>query len=196
MCSRYTPETKPEVGDIRPKFNADEIKPVIYPGYQTPTLLLTKDDDLSFESRFWSFVTRIPSKRNPGEWVEKLVQNAVSETVHEKRTFKKAWESSQRCILPAKNFMEPKNGIFVPIIDPENPYLAIAGIYGEVTYKGEHRDACTMLTTEPNSFMAEFHDRMPVIIHFKDVEEWLSLDTEPDQAFRLCRPYSGKLALA
>ena len=34
--------------------------------------------------------------------------------------------------------------------------------------------SCTMLITEPNKFVAEVHDRMPVLLAEKDYEPWLS----------------------
>ena len=33
---------------------------------------------------------------------------------------------------------------------------------------------CTMIITEPNKFVAEVHDRMPVLLAEKDYEPWLS----------------------
>jgi putative SOS response-associated peptidase YedK len=170
-------------------------KPLIYPGYQAP-VILGADGTLSAESRFWGFITRIPGKKDPSKLLEKIMQNAVSETVDDKRTFSGAWKKNQRCIIPVKAFLEPKNKVFVPIHDPDQLPLSIAGIYSEVTYKGEKREAFTMLTCEPNKFMEPFHDRMPVILNDKDVVEWLSSETPYDQAKKLCRPYKGKLAFA
>ena len=34
--------------------------------------------------------------------------------------------------------------------------------------------SCTMINTEPNKFVAEVHDRMPVLLGEKDYEPWLS----------------------
>ena len=33
--------------------------------------------------------------------------------------------------------------------------------------------SCTMLITEPNDFVAEVHDRMPVVLESKDFVSWL-----------------------
>jgi putative SOS response-associated peptidase YedK len=33
---------------------------------------------------------------------------------------------------------------------------------------------CTMIITEPNKFVAEVHDRMPVLLAKNDYEPWLS----------------------
>jgi putative SOS response-associated peptidase YedK len=38
---------------------------------------------------------------------------------------------------------------------------------------GEKLQSCTMLITEPNSFVAEVHDRMPAMLSEKDFEPWL-----------------------
>jgi putative SOS response-associated peptidase YedK len=196
MCSRYT---NPEDAELARHFKAkivfknETFKPVIYPGYQAP-VILSPIDDRRVESRFWGFIARFPGKREPEKMIEKIMQNAVSETIEEKRTFKSSWEKGQRCIIPAKYFMEPKDKKWVSIYDPNLPMLSIAGIWGKTKFKGEDRDAFTMLTCEPNAFMESFHDRMPVILNPTDVDEWLSPDTPPDQAIKLCKPYKAKLA--
>jgi putative SOS response-associated peptidase YedK len=198
MCSRYATPEEAEMARYyridRPKL--PEFKPLIYPGYDTPTLLNPKGSGRTLEARLWGFVLNMPGKRDPSKMVSKVLQNAVSETIEEKRTFSSAWKNGQRCVLPAKNFLEPKDGKFTPIIDPDLPMLSLAGIWGEHLYKDTKRNSCTMLTCEPNSFMEKFHDRMPVILHPDDVDEWLSPDTTPEQARKLCRPYKGQLAFA
>ena len=40
--------------------------------------------------------------------------------------------------------------------------------------EGETLKSCTMIITEPNKFVAEVHDRMPVLLAEKDYEPWLS----------------------
>ena len=39
---------------------------------------------------------------------------------------------------------------------------------------GETLKSCTMIITEPNEFVAEVHDRMPVLLAERDFEPWLS----------------------
>jgi len=39
---------------------------------------------------------------------------------------------------------------------------------------GEVLKSCTMLITEPNDFVAEVHDRMPVVLDSKDFASWLN----------------------
>lgn len=190
MCSRYVvPEEAALTRHLGVKIKLKNIKPTIYPGYTAPIVMAPNGAEL----RFWGFITRIPGKRDKTKMLERVMQNAVSETVDEKRTFSGAWNKSQRCLIPVKHFFEPLNREFVAIKDSDQPILLMAGLYNQVTYKEEKRDAYTMLTCEPNKFMEKFHDRMPVILKPEDTEEWLSVDTPPDQAKKLCRPYKGKL---
>lgn len=195
MCSRYqTPEAAEMARAYRTGLpDLGHIKSTIYPGYQTPVLINAYGDGAKIESRFWGFVLNLPGKKDPTKAVSKILQNAVSETVHEKRTFSKAWREGQRCILPATRFFEPVEGEFKAIEDPDRSIISIAGIWNEQTYNENPVQACTMLTTKPNQWMEKYHDRMPVILHPDDVEEWLSPDTNPEQAKKLCRPWRGSL---
>jgi putative SOS response-associated peptidase YedK len=198
MCSRYQ---TPDALEMSRYFRAEltqlpQFKPTIYPGYQTPAVINHQGQGTQVEARFWGFVLNLPGKRNPNQTVAKILQNAVSETISEKRTFSKAWRDGQRCILPATLFFEPIEGRFRGIHDPDHEILGLAGIYADQTHKEKLVKACTMLTCEPNAWMASFHDRMPVILHPRDFQEWLSPDTAPENAQRLCRPWTGKLALA
>lgn len=38
---------------------------------------------------------------------------------------------------------------------------------------GKPLKSCTMIITEPNEFVAEVHDRMPVLLTEKDYDPWL-----------------------
>ena len=54
--------------------------------------------------------------------------------------------------------------------------LTAAGLWDRWRDKasGETITSCTMIITEPNTFVAEVHDRMPVLLAEKDFEPWLS----------------------
>jgi hypothetical protein len=66
--------------------------------------------------------------------------------------------------------------------------LTIAGLWDEWHDKstGEKLKSCAMVITEPNRFVAEVHDRMPVILEAKDFEQWERGDT--NDAATLMRP--------
>jgi len=75
------------------------------------------------------------------------------------------------------------------------PPFAFAGIWRDFNgnYGGEHRDLVTssMVTTTPNELVRDTHpDRMPVILHREDYEDWLT--GEPDAAFALIRPFPAE----
>ena len=57
-----------------------------------------------------------------------------------------------------------------------SPALTIAGLWDE--WKDPETDkprkSCTMIITEPNEFVREVHDRMPVLLTEKQFDPWLS----------------------
>src|SRR5208282_5076339 len=57
-----------------------------------------------------------------------------------------------------------------------SPALTVAGLWDEwKNRKTEERlKSCAMIITEPNDFVAEVHDRMPVLLTEKQFEPWLS----------------------
>jgi putative SOS response-associated peptidase YedK len=54
--------------------------------------------------------------------------------------------------------------------------MTFAGLWDEWKNKatGGVLKSCTMLITEPNDFVAEVHDRMPVVLESKDFASWLN----------------------
>jgi putative SOS response-associated peptidase YedK len=52
--------------------------------------------------------------------------------------------------------------------------MTIAALWDEWTDKAKEATlrSCCMVITEPNKFVAEVHDRMPVILEAKDFEQW------------------------
>jgi putative SOS response-associated peptidase YedK len=54
--------------------------------------------------------------------------------------------------------------------------LAIAGLWDEWTDKqsGEKLKSCTMIITEPNKFVEEVHDRMPVLLKPDQFDDWIT----------------------
>lgn len=129
--------------------------------------------------------------------------NARSETVAEKPSFREAFKK-RRCLMLTDGFYEwrtnPGSKTKTPIhirLKTGKPF-AFAGLWESWTpKKGEEsatkaggatktRDAaeaygpghplrtCTIITTEANPLMAQFHHRMPVILDREHYELWLS----------------------
>jgi putative SOS response-associated peptidase YedK len=108
--------------------------------------------------------------------------NARAETVTTTASFREPFKS-QRCLIPADGFYEwVRNG------KTKQPYcfevndgelFAFAGLWdGWRDPQGDVVESCTVLTTTPNSLLADIHDRMPVILHPDHYDLWL------DPAFR------------
>ena len=95
--------------------------------------------------------------------------NAMCETAAEKPAFRNAM-SMRRCLIPADGFYEWR-GIGPKLKQPFNigmaddSVFAFAGLWERWRDPaGELLETCTILTTQPNSLVAEVHDRMPVIL--------------------------------
>jgi putative SOS response-associated peptidase YedK len=58
--------------------------------------------------------------------------------------------------------------------------MTIAGLWSDWTDKatGEKLMSCTMVITEPNTFVADVHDRMPVILEVEHFDQWTHGDTK------------------
>ena len=77
----------------------------------------------------------------------------------------------------------------------EGDVFAFAGLWDEWTSPdGEIIESCTVLTTGPNSLVADLHDRMPVIVPQEKYEVWLDPDVRDFEAIRdILKPYDASL---
>ena len=122
----------------------------------------------------------------PGWWKKPLKElklatfNARAETVDEKPMFRSAFKR-KRCLIPVSGYYEwqdtpgGKQPWYFTARDG-SPALSIAGLWDEWTNPetGKPLKSCTMIITEPNEFVAEVHDRMPVLLTEKQFDPWLS----------------------
>ena len=142
------------------------------------------------EKARWDFI--------PGWWKKPLKEkaystfNAKAETIAELPTYRTAWKKSQRCLIPMNFFewMRPKKKGDSPyyIYPAKEPAFRIAGLWDEWTNpeSGEVMLTCTVITCEPNEFMADLHDRMPVILGADQVEAWFN--APPEEALTMLKP--------
>ena len=106
--------------------------------------------------------------------------NARAETIETKPFFRGAFKRN-RCLIPVSGYYEwqdtadGKQPWYFTARDA-SPALTIAGLWDEWRDKasGEALTFCTMIITKPNNFVAEVHDRMPVLLTEKNFEPWLS----------------------
>ena len=105
--------------------------------------------------------------------------NARAETVETKPFFRDALKRT-RCLIPASGYYEWQNTPsgkqpWYFTARDGSPALTFAGLWDEWKDRAsdETLKSCTMIITGPNSFVAEVHDRMPVILAENDFEPWL-----------------------
>jgi putative SOS response-associated peptidase YedK len=122
----------------------------------------------------------------PGWWKKPLKElklatfNARAETVDEKPMFRSAFKR-KRCLIPVSGYYEwqdtsgGKQPWYFTARDG-SPALSIAGLWDEWTNPETDKPlkSCTMIITEPNKFVAEVHDRMPVLLTEKQFDPWLT----------------------
>lgn len=182
MCGRFTLQSPADLianlfemddveifGDLAPRYN-------IAPTQKVLSIHQEKDGDAEVQASLmrWGLIPFFAKDLKIGA----RMINARSETAHEKPSFRRAFKS-QRCLIPADGFYEWKkteDGQKTPTyikLKSGGPF-AMAGLYE--TWKAPDQSrvvSCTILTTEPNEFMAPIHNRMPVILDPKDFGSWL-----------------------
>jgi putative SOS response-associated peptidase YedK len=103
--------------------------------------------------------------------------NARAETVATKPMFRDAFKK-KRCLIPASGYYEwhdtPGGKQPYYFTRRDGQPITIAGLWSDWKNResGENLKSSTMVITEPNRFVAEVHDRMPVILEAKDFEQW------------------------
>ncbi|MBS3741464.1 MAG: SOS response-associated peptidase [Candidatus Cloacimonetes bacterium] len=123
--------------------------------------------------------------------------NARSETIAEKRSFKRSFKK-KRCLIVATGFYEwQKKGdkkipVFVYLKDRK--LFGFAGIYD--TWKspqGKSVPSCSILTTDASHKIKNIHNRMPVILE-KDKEKlWLNNENyDKEKLKQILHPYDDK----
>lgn len=103
--------------------------------------------------------------------------NARAETIAEKPSFRVSFQR-RRCLIPADGFYEWKieDGRKYPYLftlKKREPFT-FAGLWD--TWRGQGDEvvnSCTIITTVPNSLVAQYHERMPVILDDQDRWQWL-----------------------
>ena len=108
--------------------------------------------------------------------------NARAETVHTNGMFKRSF-ASRRCVIRAGGFYEWKK-----VGTQKSPHwiylsgsrwMGFAGLYASwESPEGEQITSCTIITTSPNEFMGQIHDRMPVILTEGVYDLWMDPENE------------------
>lgn len=138
----------------------------IFPSSQAP-VITGHQNEFSAELYTWGF---------PGFDKQKLIINARSETVLEKRTFRSS-VLTQRCAVPAAGFYEWNTEKEKYTFQrPDGSVCYLAGFYKEF----EDAVRFVILTTEANSSMQAVHHRMPLILNEEELDTWIFDDSQTE----------------
>lgn len=168
---------------VAPGSNAPEM---VYPGYPGTVLAEGK-----IQHMVWGFpLQRKGAKGQPLK--PKPVNNARTDKLGS--SFWKPSFEARRCLIPVSGFAEaegPRGSMtrtwFTP---PDAPLFAIAGFWRDTA---EWDRAYTMLMTNANDTVKPVHNRMPVILPPAAWDAYLN--AEPRDAYALCQPYAGAIAV-
>ncbi|MDE5413599.1 SOS response-associated peptidase [Alkalihalobacterium chitinilyticum] len=194
MCGRFTlaadPSLLKERFDIVNDFD-DQYSARYNIAPSQPILTVINDGEVNRAGFLrWGL---IPSWAKDPKIGYKLI-NARAETLAEKASFKHAYKQ-RRCLVIADSFYEwkkvDKKKVPVRIKLKREDVFAMAGLWerwnspdGNVIY------SCTIVTTSPNWFMKDIHDRMPVILTKETERVWLHKQIEdPDVLDEMLQPF-------
>lgn len=169
MCGRFaiyqTDQTLEDYYDVKLKANIED-NYNISPHANIPVIIQENDENI-FKIMRWGIVPNWSKDNQTGLF------NARAETIAQKPSFKKSFES-RRCIIPASGFYEWHMTTKQPYyIKPKSGYLSFAGIWD--VWKSDEGDiiqTCAIITKNPNKKIAEIHTRMPVMLEMGDIKTW------------------------
>jgi putative SOS response-associated peptidase YedK len=199
MCARYTVYSEDEIIEIRAiidevsrKFTHVAVDTgEIFPTCTAPILMMAGNQ-----------ITPVPAAFGfPKPWGEKgVIVNAKSETALEKPMFSKSL-LTRRCVVPSTGFYEwaaaslfeedQQTSFFQTETKPKvkeakvklhfnlpgEAMLYMAGMVSTVADgMGGMNDVFCILTTDAKHAIAQFHDRMPVILSADEREDWLNCE--------------------
>jgi len=194
MCGRFTLTVDPaQLQDTFTDYNfPTQFAPRFNIAPTQPVLAIPNDGRNKADFFIWGL---IPSWAKDPAIGNRLI-NARGETLAEKPSFRGSYKY-KRCLIIADGFYEwkkqPGTKIKIPhFIHMKNRQpFAFAGLWDEWNSPdGSQIRSCTIVTTEPNDFMAPIHNRMPVILPADAYAHWLdSAPQSRDKLQPLIKPY-------
>jgi putative SOS response-associated peptidase YedK len=164
-----------------------------YPGSDVASILLDPDGERELALLNWGLLPRWwkPSaKYHSPQAFQRITFNARSETIHEKPSFRDAFQR-RRALIPVTSFYE--GGHFFGLADQD--VFALAGLWESWKLGDQVLRTCTVVTTAANPLVAKYHPRkrMPVILDNEEAYAcWLDSDVSNREALTgLFRPFDA-----
>jgi putative SOS response-associated peptidase YedK len=195
VCGRYSLSTPRDV--LIDLFDLEEATPVgarynIAPTQEAAVVRL-RAGGRRLDALRWGLV---PSWAEDASIGARLI-NARAETVAAKPSFADSFRM-RRCLVPADGFFEwkPGPGSFRQaywIRRADRAPFAMAGLWDRWGSGPAGLESFTILTTEADGWLAELHDRMPVLLPAASWEAWLTAEpVEPEALVPLLGPRSSE----
>ncbi|WP_335871712.1 SOS response-associated peptidase [Bacillus sp. 2205SS5-2] len=195
MCGRYTNLANPE--DLQTLIQIDEWTVEWEPSYnvapgQRVLSAIGHNGKIKAGYLHWGL---LPQWKSSGT-AQKLMINARSETVTEKKSFQALFQQ-KRCVMFADSFFEWKRegSERIPYrfqLNEDRPF-AFAGLWDIRKIAGEKKPMGTILTTQANELVQPVHDRMPVMLLSEEsIHCWLDTSLEYDEVKLLFTPISSE----
>lgn len=194
MCGRYTITLPLE--ELLAYYMADDAtgspqspRYNIAPGQMVPAIVASGDGRNRLGLLKWGLV---PSWAEDPKLGSRMI-NARIETAAERPAFREAL-GKRRCLIPADGYYEwlataaGKRPLRIRRRDGEP--IGMAAIYEIWTAPdGSRLSTCAILTAPAAGWLADVHDRMPVILSREHAQAWLDRSiAQPEQALRLAIP--------
>jgi len=211
MCNLYSNTTA--VSALRNLFNVSvqdvhlgnaEPLSAIWPKYPGHVVRLNESGCRELVILSWGFRTTKTSKKTgktlqPAAW-----NNARDDKVQTSGIWRESFQK-RRCLIPASSFCEatgrsPATYYWFGLQgDEPRPPFAFAGLWTHSCCEGpqgaEELETYTMITSTANDLVRPVHpERMPVILHPDDHEQWL--EGGACEAHHLLRPYPAEAVRA
>ena len=177
MCGRFTFQPTEDFYrrfDIANRLDGLVARYNIAPGQMVPVIISQSPNQVVLMR--WGL---IPHWAKEEKTAYKMI-NARVETLAQRPAFRSLL-AANRCLVPASGFFEwraePRGKTPFYIHPKSNQFFAFAGLYDVwIRPDGEELYTFTIITKNADEFMAQLHNRMPVILE-RDLEDaWL--DTE------------------
>lgn len=186
MCGRYSITTPVEALrqvfrftgpalNLQPRWN-------VAPTQEAPVVRLAKDGTRALRMLRWGLVPFwAPDAKGGARMI-----NARGETVAEKPAFREAFKA-RRCLVPADGFYEWETLGENPSKQPllfrmaDGKPFAFAGLWERWRPKGggDAIETFTIVNTAANEIMAQYHDRVPIVLAPEHYATWLDPNADP-----------------
>jgi putative SOS response-associated peptidase YedK len=160
-----------------------------------PVIRESKDGTREMVLMRWGLIPWFTKQLSDAKGISTI--NARAETVPTARTWRDPFKK-RRCIVPASFFYEwkptgSKTKQPYAITATDSPMMGFAGLWDAwKDGQGQWLQSFTIVTTEANELMSTVHSRMPVILHPRDYDRWLSREVTDQPPIDLMRPYESE----